>query len=45
MYLGLCFGIGAAIKALVRVTRAAKRAIPDEPENKTKPGGGGAGPN
>ena len=45
MYVGLCFGIAAAIKSLVRVTRAAKRAFPDEPENTKKPGGDGAGPN
>jgi F0F1-type ATP synthase assembly protein I len=30
MYVGLCFGIAAAIKSLVRVTRAAKRAFPDD---------------
>ena len=51
MYVGLCFGIAAAIKSLVRVTRAAKRAFPDEDGSQTpandakKPGGDGAGPN
>jgi len=57
MYVGLCFGIAAAIKSLVRVTRAAKRAFPDEPagsqdqasqdnaNDTKKPGGDGAGPN
>ena len=54
MYVGLAFGIAAAIKSLVRVTRAAKRAFPDEPaagsqdqaaKDKTKPGDNGAGPN
>jgi F0F1-type ATP synthase assembly protein I len=40
MYLGLFFGLGAAVKSLVRVTREAKRAFPDD-----KPGSGQSGGN
>ena len=48
MYLGLFFGLGAAVKALMRVTKAYKRALADEDKNSTtgnNPGGGGAGAN
>jgi F0F1-type ATP synthase assembly protein I len=45
MYVGFFVGIGAAIKALVRVTRAAKKAFPDDKDGNGKPGGNGAGPN
>ncbi|HXU61092.1 MAG TPA: AtpZ/AtpI family protein [Polyangia bacterium] len=38
-YIGLLAGIGAAVKALVRVTRAYKRDQGDEPNS----GGGGSG--
>lgn len=44
MYLGLFFGLGAAVKSLVRVTRQAKGAFEDKPGN-GKSGGNGAGPN
>jgi F0F1-type ATP synthase assembly protein I len=42
MYLGLFFGLGAAVKALMRVTKAYKRAVAEEDR---KTGGGGAGAN
>jgi len=52
MYLGLFFGLGAAIKALMRVTKAYKRSVAEEDRiadkaNQTsgKPGGNGAGAN
>jgi len=41
MYLGLFFGLGAAIKGIMRVTKAYKREV----GNGDKPGGGGAGAN
>jgi F0F1-type ATP synthase assembly protein I len=41
MYLGFFFGLGAAIKAIVRVTKAYKRETEDSPG--PKQGGGGAG--
>jgi F0F1-type ATP synthase assembly protein I len=41
MYLGLFFGLGAAIKALMRVSKAYKRSV----EQEDKAGGGGAGTN
>ena len=41
MYLGLFFGLGAAVKALMRVTKAYKRAVADEDKAK----GGDAGAN
>ena len=40
MYLGLFIGLGAAIKGIVRVTKAYRREIEGD-----KGGGGGAGPN
>ena len=40
MYLGLFFGLGAAIKGIVRVTKAYKREVEND-----KSGGGGAGAN
>ena len=43
MYLGLIFGLGAAIKGIMRVTKAYKSAI--ENSGGDKPGGGGAGAN
>lgn len=43
MYLGLFFGAGAAIKAVVRVARAYKRESAEEDRNNS--GGGGAGAN
>jgi F0F1-type ATP synthase assembly protein I len=45
MYLGLFFGIGAAIKAIVRVTKSYKRELAREDGSADKPGGGGAGAN
>jgi F0F1-type ATP synthase assembly protein I len=44
MYLGLFFGLGAAVKALMRVTKAYKRSVAQEDEA-DKAGGGGAGSN
>ena len=41
MYLGLFFGVGAAIKAILRVTKAYKREL----ESGGNGGGGGARPN
>ena len=41
MYLGLFFGLGAAIKAVIRVTKAYRREV----DNGDKTGGGGAGAN
>jgi len=43
MYLGLLFGIGAAIKGILRVTQAYKResAAEDVKANQAKPGGDG----
>jgi F0F1-type ATP synthase assembly protein I len=40
MYLGLLFGLGAAIKGILRVTKAYKREVEND-----KSGGGGAGAN
>ena len=45
MYLGLFFGLGAAVKALMRVTKAYKRAIENEDAPGGNRGGGGAGTN
>jgi len=45
MYLGLFFGLGAAVKALMRVSKAYKRALAEEDRAGDKTGGGGAGPN
>ena len=52
MYLGLLFGLGAAVKALMRVSKAYKRALAEEDNaggaaKKTggDTGGGGAGTN
>jgi F0F1-type ATP synthase assembly protein I len=42
MYLGLFFGLGAAIKGIMRVTKAYKREVEN---NSDKPGGDGAGAN
>ena len=44
MYLGLFFGLGAAVKSLVRVTREAKRAFPEDKPGNGKSGGNGARP-
>ena len=41
MYLGLFFGLGAAVKALMRVTKAYKRSVAEEDRAK----GGDAGAN
>ena len=41
MYIGLVFGIGAAIKGILRVVKAYKRESAAEDQQ----GGGGAGPN
>jgi hypothetical protein len=43
MYLGLFFGLGAAIKAVMRVTKAYKREVGNGDGDKG--GGGGAGAN
>ena len=43
MYLGLFFGLGAAIKAVMRVTKAYRREVGNG--NDDKAGGGGAGAN
>ena len=45
MYLGLFFGLGAAIKAVMRVTKAYRREVGDDNGNGDKGGGGGAGAN
>jgi F0F1-type ATP synthase assembly protein I len=45
MYLGLFFGLGAAIKAIVRVTKSYKRDLASEDGLGNKRGGGGAGAN
>jgi len=50
MYLGLFFGLGAAVKALMRVSKAYKRAVEEEEGDKSgggpgPAGGGGAGAN
>ena len=45
MYLGLFFGLGAAIKGILRVTNAYKRELENEDRKSGKPGGGGAGAN
>ena len=51
MYLGLLFGLGAAIKAIVRVTRAYKRELAGDDRGQGEraeqgdKGGGGAGAN
>jgi len=45
MYLGLFFGLGAAIKALMRVSKAYKRSIEQEDKTSGASGGGGAGAN
>ena len=45
MYLGLFFGLGAAIKAIMRVTKAYKREIASEDRAGGNGGGGGAGSN
>jgi F0F1-type ATP synthase assembly protein I len=45
MYLGLFFGLGAAIKAVMRVTKAYRREVGDDNGSGGKAGGGGAGAN
>ena len=49
MYLGLFFGLGAAVKALMRVTKAYKRSVAQEDAAAAKAGdatkGGDAGAN
>ena len=45
MYLGLFIGLGAAIKGIVRVTKAYRREIEGDAGSGGKGGGGGAGPN
>lgn len=49
MYLGLFFGLGAAVKALMRVTKAYKRSVAQEDaaadKAGDKSGGGGASAN
>ena len=45
MYLGLFLGLGAAIKGIVRVTKAYKREIAADDRSGGKGGGGGAGAN
>ena len=45
MYLGLFFGLGAAIKGIMRVVKAYKRDIASEDRRNDKTGGGGAGAN
>jgi F0F1-type ATP synthase assembly protein I len=43
MYLGLFFGLGAAVKALMRVTKAYKRSIAQEDAADQRNNGGGGG--
>jgi F0F1-type ATP synthase assembly protein I len=45
MYLGLFIGLGAAIKGIVRVTKAYRREIEGDAGSGGKGGGGSAGPN
>ena len=45
MYLGLFIGLGAAIKGIVRVTKAYRREIEGDAGSGGKGGGGGAGSN
>jgi F0F1-type ATP synthase assembly protein I len=45
MYLGLLFGLGAAIKGIMRVVKAYKREGENEDAPGGKRGGGGAGAN
>ena len=45
MYLGLFFGLGAAIKALMRVTKSYRRQLENEDRPGDKRGGDGAGAN
>ena len=46
MYLGLFFGLGAAIKGIMRVVKAYKREIAkDDKKTGGQSGGGGAGAN
>ena len=45
MYLGLFFGLGAAIKGIMRVVKAYKRDVASEDRRNDKPGGGGAAAN
>ena len=41
MYLGLFFGLGAAVKALMRVSKAYKRSVEKEDKAASRNGGGG----
>ena len=41
MYIGICFGIGAAVMALVRLVRQYKRDSGDDADNKGSKGEGG----
>jgi F0F1-type ATP synthase assembly protein I len=41
MYLGLFFGLGAAAKALMRVSKAYRRAVEEEDKAEDKAAGGG----
>jgi F0F1-type ATP synthase assembly protein I len=45
MYLGLFFGLGAAIKGVMRVVKQYKREVEADDRNIGKNGGGGAGSN
>jgi len=45
MYLGLLFGLGAAIKGIMRVVKAYKREVEDDRPPGGDSGGGGAGTN
>ena len=45
MYLGLFFGLGAAIKGVMRVVKAYKRETATEDRASSNNGGGGAGSN
>jgi len=45
MYIGLFFGLGAAIKGIMRVVKAYKRDVASEDRRNDKPGGGGAAAN
>ena len=45
MYLGLFFGLGAAIKGVMRVVKQYKREVEADDKSQGRNGGGGAGSN
>ena len=45
MYLGLVFGLGAAIKGVMRVVKAYRREVESDDRSSGQGGGGGAGTN